>query len=112
MAKRRAARYEPGRRSAAWIKTALIRTQEVLIGGWTVGEGRRTRTFGSLLLGAHDADGSLRYLGHVGTGFSDAVLDDLMAPPAAAGQADQPVRRGRAARARPQGPLGGARPGR
>ena len=78
VAKRRAARYEPGRRSAAWIKTALIRTQEVLIGGWTVGEGRRTRTFGSLLLGAHDPDGSLRYLGHVGTGFSDAVLTDLM----------------------------------
>ena len=43
-----------------------------------MGEGRRTRTFGSLLLGAHDADGSLRYLGHVGTGFSDAVLTDLM----------------------------------
>ena len=56
-----------------------MRTQEVLIGGFTAGEGRRTGTFGSLLLGAYDADGALRYLGHVGTGFSDAVLDDLTA---------------------------------
>jgi bifunctional non-homologous end joining protein LigD len=79
VAKRRAARYEPGRRSPAWVKTALIRTQEVIIGGWTLGEGRRTRTFGSLLLGAYDAAGSLRYLGHVGTGFSEAVLGSLMA---------------------------------
>jgi bifunctional non-homologous end joining protein LigD len=79
VAKRRASRYEPGRRSPAWLKTALSRRQEVLIGGWTVGDGRRSRTFGSLLLGAHDADGALRYLGHVGTGFSDAQLDALMA---------------------------------
>ena len=79
VAKRRAARYEPGRRSPAWVKTALVRTHEVLVGGFTAGEGRRTGTFGSLLLGAHDADGRLRYLGHVGTGFRDAVLDELMA---------------------------------
>ncbi len=79
VAKRRAGRYEAGRRSTAWVKTALSRTQEVLVGGWTAGEGRRTRTFGSLLLGARDARGRLRYLGHVGTGFSDALLGDLMA---------------------------------
>ena len=79
VAKRRAARYEAGRRSPAWVKTALSHTQEVIVGGWTAGEGRRMRTFGSLLLGAHDDDGRLRYLGHVGTGFRDTVLDDLMA---------------------------------
>ena len=79
VAKRRAGRYEPGRRSPGWVKTALVRTQEVLVGGFTAGEGRRTATFGSLLLGAYDAAGALRYLGHVGTGFSDAVLVGLMA---------------------------------
>jgi bifunctional non-homologous end joining protein LigD len=79
VAKRRAGRYEAGRRSPSWIKTALVRTQEVVIGGWTAGEGRRTRTFGSLLLGAHDDQGRLRYLGHVGTGFSEAALRSLMA---------------------------------
>ena len=78
VAKRRAGRYEPGRRSPGWVKTALVRTQEVLVGGLTAGEGRRTATFGSLLLGAYDAAGALRYLGHVGTGFSDAVLVGLM----------------------------------
>ena len=79
VAKRRAGRYEPGKRSPGWIKTALVRTQEVLVGGFTAGEGRRTATFGSLLLGAYDAGGALRYLGHVGTGFSDAKLVDLTA---------------------------------
>src|SRR5690349_19249945 len=57
VAKRRTARYEAGRRSPAWLKTALSHTQEVIVGGWTAGEGRRVRTFGSLLLGAYDAEG-------------------------------------------------------
>src|SRR5207249_1831338 len=44
VAKRLDSRYEPGRRSRAWIKTALRLTQEVVIGGWTPGEGRRAGT--------------------------------------------------------------------
>ncbi|QYN40505.1 non-homologous end-joining DNA ligase [Pseudonocardia sp. DSM 110487] len=76
--KRRASRYEPGRRSAAWIKTALLHTQEVVIGGWTAGEGRRAENIGALLLGAYDGNGSLRYLGHVGTGFTEAALRSLL----------------------------------
>jgi bifunctional non-homologous end joining protein LigD len=76
--KRRTSRYEPGRRSPAWIKTALLNTQEVVVGGWTAGEGRRAQTIGALLLGAHDASGSLRYLGHVGTGFTEAALRTLL----------------------------------
>lgn len=79
VAKRRAARYEPGRRSPAWVKTALVQAQEVVVGGWTAGEGRRARTFGALMLGAYDADDRLRYLGHVGTGFTEAALGALMA---------------------------------
>ena len=79
VAKRRSSRYEPGRRSAAWIKTALMTTREVLIGGWTPGEGRRVDTFGALLLGAWDGPGRLRYLGNVGTGFTQQMLRDLLA---------------------------------
>jgi bifunctional non-homologous end joining protein LigD len=90
VAKRRAGRYEAGRRSASWVKTALVRTLEVLVGAWTPGEGRRARTFGSLLLGAHDADGRLRYLGHVGTGFTDSVLDGLLARMAPLRRQDSP----------------------
>lgn len=75
--KRRSSRYDPGRRSPAWIKTALLTTQEVVIGGWTPGKGRRAGTVGALLLGAHDDGGALRYLGSVGTGFTDATLTQL-----------------------------------
>ncbi|SFM86683.1 DNA ligase D [Pseudonocardia ammonioxydans] len=78
VAKRRDARYEPGRRSAAWTKTALLRTQEVLVGGWSPGSGRRSSTVGSLLLGAYDEQGGLRFLGHVGTGFTDTMLRDML----------------------------------
>jgi bifunctional non-homologous end joining protein LigD len=79
VAKRRVSRYEPGRRSAAWVKTALLTSQEIVVGGWTPGSGRREGTVGALLLGAYDDAGALRFLGHVGTGFTDAVLDDLLA---------------------------------
>lgn len=77
VAKRRSARYEAGRRSSAWVKTAVLSTQEVVLGGWTPGRGRRGSTVGSLLLGARDAEGRLRYLGHVGTGFTEAMLRAL-----------------------------------
>ncbi|WP_219419882.1 non-homologous end-joining DNA ligase [Pseudonocardia nigra] len=76
--KRRSSRYEPGKRSPAWVKTALLQTQEVVVGGWTAGEGRRSRTLGALLLGAYDERGDLRYLGHVGTGFTESALRDLL----------------------------------
>ncbi|MFC4944122.1 non-homologous end-joining DNA ligase [Pseudonocardia sp. GCM10023141] len=78
VAKRRAARYEPGRRSPAWVKTALVLTQEVVIGGWRRGKGRRAGGLGSLLLGAYDDAGALRYIGDVGTGFTDRALDALL----------------------------------
>lgn len=77
--KRRTSRYEPGRRSPSWVKTPLFSTQEVIIAGWTPGSGRRAATIGSLLLGAWDTAGRLRYLGHVGTGFTEAMLRDLLA---------------------------------
>jgi bifunctional non-homologous end joining protein LigD len=102
--KRLRSRYEPGRRSPAWIKTALCHTQEVVVGGWTAGQGRRTRTFGALLLGAHDEQGRLRYLGDVGAGFTEAMLGDLLARLAALEQPDspfdEPVPREHARRAR------------
>jgi bifunctional non-homologous end joining protein LigD len=88
--KRRTSRYEPGRRSPSWVKTALLHTQEVVIGGWTAGEGRRAQTIGALLLGAYDAAGSLRYLGHVGTGFTDAALRSLLGELQGRGQAESP----------------------
>jgi bifunctional non-homologous end joining protein LigD len=77
VAKRLDSRYQPGRRSHSWVKTALTRTMDVVVGGWKAGEGNRSGTVGSLLVGAHDEHGRLRYLGHVGTGFTRRVLADL-----------------------------------
>ena len=103
IAKRLDSRYLPGRRSRLWVKKALFTAREVVLGGWQPGEGRRGGTIGSLLLGAHDATGALRYLGRVGTGFSEAVLADLgtrLAPLArATNPFDEPVPRPHARRA-------------
>jgi len=44
----------------------------VIICGWAPGEGRRADMIGSVLLGVYDGD-RLRYVGHVGTGFTDAI---------------------------------------
>jgi bifunctional non-homologous end joining protein LigD len=76
MAKRRDSTYAAGRRSRSWIKIKHHRTQEVVIAGWRPGNGRRANTVGALLLGIPDGDG-LRYVGKVGTGFTDSVLEDL-----------------------------------
>src|ERR1700683_150061 len=71
-----ASRYHPGARGE-WIKVKNIRHQEVIVCGWTTGEGRRAHLIGSLLAGAYDRH-RLRYIGHVGTGFTQAMLADLM----------------------------------
>jgi bifunctional non-homologous end joining protein LigD len=77
VSKRVDSEYQPGRRSPAWRKTALIQTAEVLIAGYKPGEGRRAGTIGSLLLGVHEPGGGLAYVGGVGTGFTAAMLDEL-----------------------------------
>lgn len=64
------------RRSSDWIKLKCGQRQEFVIGGYTDPKGSRTG-IGSLLLGVHDDDGSLRYAGNVGTGFNEQVLRDL-----------------------------------
>jgi bifunctional non-homologous end joining protein LigD len=76
IAKRRDASYRPGRRSDCWLKIKHIRRTSAVVAGWKPGEGGRTGRIGSLLLGVQGAEG-LEYAGHVGTGFSAAVLRDL-----------------------------------
>jgi bifunctional non-homologous end joining protein LigD len=79
VAKRLDSIYEPGRRSGAWIKVKNRQKMKIVIGGWMPGEGRRETTIGALLAGVRDEDGKLRYAGRVGTGFTEKVLDDLIA---------------------------------
>jgi bifunctional non-homologous end joining protein LigD len=77
VAKRRDGRYEAGRRSRSWTKIKHHRTQEVIVGGWRNGNGRRAGGVGSLLLGIPE-HGEIRYVGRVGTGFSDRSLDEIL----------------------------------
>jgi bifunctional non-homologous end joining protein LigD len=76
VAKRLDAPYEPGRRSPCWVKVKNLNRQEVVIGGWMPGEGRRRARIGALLVGVRE-DGHLRYAGKVGTGFTERELDRL-----------------------------------
>ena len=48
----------------------------MIVGGWRRGQGSRSDTLGSLLLGIPDTDG-LRYVGRVGTGFTEPILESL-----------------------------------
>lgn len=79
IAKRRDGHYVPGGRSDAWIKVKHQLRQEFVVGGWWPGKGGRRGTIGSLQIGVHDGDGSLRYAGGVGTGFDLDTLDRLHA---------------------------------
>ena len=76
MAKRSSSRYVPGTRSSDWVKVKAHMRQEFVICGWTAGYGNRAARFGALALGMRKG-GELVYVGNCGTGFSDAVIDDL-----------------------------------
>ena len=78
MAKKLDSKYEPGLRSGAWVKIKNHSRQELVIGGWLEGEGRRRGYPGALLVGYYDK-GKFVYAGKVGTGFTDAMLDKLLA---------------------------------
>ncbi len=77
LAKRVESRYT-GRRSREWLKLKTEQSQEFVVAGYTRGHGRREGSFGALVLGVHRG-GELVYVGNVGTGFSDAELDRLLA---------------------------------
>jgi len=71
--KRLGSPYLPGRRSADWRKVAVIRRLRAVVGGYLPGEGGRTSTFGSILVGLNDDQG-LRWIGAVGSGFDEPTL--------------------------------------
>jgi bifunctional non-homologous end joining protein LigD len=80
VAKRLDSPYEPGRRTGTWLKVKNTRCQELVIGGWVPGEGRRQGRIGALLMGYYDHDHTppeLRFAGKVGTGFDARELDML-----------------------------------
>jgi bifunctional non-homologous end joining protein LigD len=76
VAKRLTSIYEPGRRASGWIKVKNVNLQDVVIGGWTPGEGGRSAHLGALAVGIME-DGRLVYAGKVGTGFTESTLTML-----------------------------------
>lgn len=79
VAKRRDSRYETARRSSAWLKVKATQTHDFVVGGYTQGDGARSDTFGSLLLGYFTPGArGLTYAGHVGTGFDDRTLRQVV----------------------------------
>jgi bifunctional non-homologous end joining protein LigD len=77
LSKRADSRYEPGRRSRNWLKVKTQARQELVIAGYTKGQGRRSGVFGALVLGVNEG-GEMRWAGNVGTGFDDAEIKRLL----------------------------------
>ncbi len=84
VAKQLDSRYEPGRRPGTWRKVLNLATVRCVVGGYTpseVGE-----PFSALLVGLLVGD-KLRYIGRVGSGFSNAdrrairtAIDEMAGP--------------------------------
>ncbi|CAG7637759.1 DNA ligase [Rhodococcus opacus] len=69
--------YQPGKRARSWRKVLLRTRSSALVIGWIPGGGVQRNMVGSLVLGAYDDQGVIRYVGNVGTGFSMAVRRQL-----------------------------------
>ncbi|HYH91954.1 MAG TPA: non-homologous end-joining DNA ligase, partial [Candidatus Saccharimonadales bacterium] len=76
VAKLRRSRYEPGRRTPAWLKLKIRPEQELVVGGWTPGSGN-AKDLGALAIGVYE-DGKLRFAGKVGSGFTGGIRRDLL----------------------------------
>jgi bifunctional non-homologous end joining protein LigD len=76
VAKRLSSPYRPGARTGDWLKFKHSLRQELVIGGWLPGAGRRCERIGALLMGHHAETGFI-FDGRVGTGFSDRTLTEL-----------------------------------
>jgi bifunctional non-homologous end joining protein LigD len=77
MAKRLESKYLPGKRTRDWLKIKPHGRQEFVIAGYTKGQGRRSGTLGSLVLGAYRG-AELVYVGNVGTGFTEQEIERLL----------------------------------
>jgi bifunctional non-homologous end joining protein LigD len=75
MAKRADSTYDEGRRTRSWLKIKLVNTLEAVIAGYTAPRESR-KYFGALILGVFHKK-KLRYIGHIGTGFTDKMLKEL-----------------------------------
>jgi DNA ligase D-like protein (predicted ligase) len=71
IAKRKGSIYEPGRRSGAWLKYKINRSQEFVIGGYTPGN-----PFDALIVGYYDGS-ELKFAAKVRNGFVPRVRREI-----------------------------------
>ncbi len=90
MAKRGMSTYQPGSRTDEWLKMKVVFDADVVIVGWTEGEGQRSGRLGSLAMAVYDGD-DLRYVGNVGTGFDRASLGEVEGRLATVSAAESPL---------------------
>ncbi|MFD2146037.1 hypothetical protein ACFSIM_12000 [Mucilaginibacter antarcticus] len=77
IAKKASSLYTSDLRSKEWLKIKVQRRQEVVIAGFTKNAGT-AKAFSALVLGVYDGK-VLRYVGKVGTGFSEKLQKEMMA---------------------------------
>jgi bifunctional non-homologous end joining protein LigD len=80
IAKHRRSIYEPGRRSRTWLKIKIRPEQELVVGGWTPGEGA-AKDLGAIVVGVferEDGTPKLRFAGKVGSGFTAATRKRIL----------------------------------
>ena len=78
VAKKKNSSYEQGLRTGSWLKIKNLKSCDCVIFGYSKGEGAREVSFGALVVGLYDNDGTPQYLAHVGTGFTQILLESLM----------------------------------
>jgi bifunctional non-homologous end joining protein LigD len=78
VAKRKDSTYEQGLRTGSWLKIKNLKSCDCVIFGYSRGEGARESTFGALVVGLYDPEGTPVYIAHVGTGFTQQLLDSLL----------------------------------
>ncbi|MFZ2511320.1 MAG: non-homologous end-joining DNA ligase [Gordonia sp. (in: high G+C Gram-positive bacteria)] len=78
VAKRRSAPYRQGARSPDWRKQKNWNDVEVVIGGFRYGREGTAKTLGSVIVGLPEENG-LRYVGRVGTGWTQAQAAEILA---------------------------------
>ena len=79
VAKRKDSSYEQGLRTGSWLKVKNLKSCDCVIFVYSKGTGARESTFGALVVGLYDFEGKPVYVAHVGTGFTQQLLNSLMA---------------------------------
>jgi bifunctional non-homologous end joining protein LigD len=77
IAKKSDSTYIPDSRSKSWLKIKTEKRHEAVIAGYTRNEDS-SKQFSALVLGVYDEKKELKFIGQVGTGFTDQVQTELL----------------------------------